>query len=166
MTDNKEQSANKKPASIQITALAMAALVPLYIILGYVMTRSAEMVAGPQGSEALDDIIAFPLGIIALIAPILAAWQMDRRSISEIQNLDPKTKAEVRMQKLMERRIIAFTLRLAPGVTGLGLTIMRMEFFWVGIMGGASLIAMILTWPSTECYVPHKSGPFVSTWIG
>jgi hypothetical protein len=75
---------------------------------------------------------------------------MDRSTASEMEKMDPSLDADMRIRKVMERSIIAFALRLAPGVTGLGLTIMRMEFFWVGAMGGASLIAMIFTWPSSE----------------
>ncbi|MBF0455073.1 MAG: hypothetical protein HQL72_09715 [Magnetococcales bacterium] len=148
--DKKASPPPKKLATLQIAVAAMATLVPLYIVLGYVMTHSTEMVMGPQGAEVLEDIFAFPLAFVALAAPLLAAWQMDRRTTADLQEMAQTLKTEALQRKLMERSLIAFTLRLAPGVTGLGLTILRMEFFWVGVMGGASLVAMALTWPSTD----------------
>ncbi|MBF0446709.1 MAG: hypothetical protein HQL67_00765 [Magnetococcales bacterium] len=144
-TENRE----KKPATLQIAVAAMATLVPLYIVLGWVMTHSNEAVYGPQGTHALDDLFAYPIAVISLVAPLLAAWQMDRKTVQSLVQMSPPLSPESQMRKLMERRMIAFALRLAPGVTGLGLTILRMEFLWVGILGGIALVAMAMTWPST-----------------
>lgn len=139
-----------KPATIQLAVIAMATLVPLYMVLGYVITGTGSAVVGPAGPEVLADLYAYPLAVVSAVAPLLAAWQMDRTSLSAVRAMEPLTMdRERRQRKLLERRFLAFSLRLAPGVTGLGLTILRYEFFWVAILGSLSLVAMVLTLPTS-----------------
>ncbi len=151
MDDNERSQADKSPSNpLQLAALAMAALVPLYIILGYFITNTNNMVLGLKGSAAFDDIWAFPLGLITLAGPLFFAWRMDNNTPPVLGKIAPASKPEDVLRKLVERIMTAFIMRLIPGVAGLGLTIMRMELYWVVVMGAASLAAMYSAWPSTR----------------
>lgn len=123
-----------------IIAFAVAAAVPLYVLVAWVVAPQDPAMAGDRG---LVGTLAIALGVVA-VGTLIAAQGLFRTRVAAARR---QATPEQRLATYRVAVIIALALKESVAIYGLVLSLLDGDPLWAMGFGVVALAAMTLSWP-------------------
>lgn len=137
----------KEWTTLHLICAAFAAATVVYAAVGWLLVTSNGVelprLARTGGLARLGAVAAV---LLLLAAPLI------QRLLAQDRDARRGSMPEVPFETYRQATIVAFALREGAAIVGLGITLLSRDVFWMLVLGGAAVLAMLLGWPTQAAW--------------